>query len=281
MQEAIAYIKTSLQKFYTESEISAFTRIIIEYVLKKPYPQAILDNKPITRLQVRSIHTIVTRLRKYKPIQYITEETEFFGLSFFVNENVLIPRPETEELVEHIINENPKTGLKILDIGTGSGAIAITLAKYMKEAEVAAWDISYKALDVAVMNSKINSVDVSFKIVDVLDTYPTDRKFDIIVSNPPYILEKEKADMEKNVLDYEPHLALFVPDDNPLIFYERIADIASEILNPNGKLYFEINQAKGKEVVRMLKEKGFSDISIVKDISGNDRITKASFNLQR
>lgn len=281
MQEAIAYIKTSLQKFYTESEISAFTRIIIEYVLKKPYPQAILDNKPITRLQVRSIHTIVTRLRKYEPIQYITEETEFFGLSFFVNENVLIPRPETEELVEHIINENPKTGLKILDIGTGSGAIAIALAKYMKEAEVAAWDISYKALDVAVMNSKINSVDVSFKIVDVLDTYPTDRKFDIIVSNPPYILEKEKADMEKNVLDYEPHLALFVPDNNPLIFYERIADIASEILNPNGKLYFEINQAKGKEVVRMLKEKGFSDISIVKDISGNDRITKASFNLQR
>lgn len=233
-----------------------------------------LDNIEITPDQQQEIDAIIDRLKKHEPIQYILEETEFFGLPFTVNKNVLIPRPETEELVELIISENKKPGLHILDIGTGSGAIAIALAKQMDKANVSAWDISYKALDVAVLNSKINSVDISFKIVDVLGDYPIDKKFDIIVSNPPYIMEKEKVSMEQNVLDYEPHSALFVPDNNALLFYNRIADISSNLLNPGGKLYFEINRAKGQETVTILKEKGFTQIALFKDLSKNDRMVR-------
>lgn len=162
-----------------------------------------------------------------------------------------------------------------MDIGTGSGAIAIALAKHMKNADVSAWDISAKALDVATQNSKINSASVSFKRVDVLSDCPSEKKFDIIVSNPPYVLENEIESMEQNVLDYEPHLALFVPDNDPLLFYNRIANIASNLLNPNGKLYFEINQAKGKEVVSMLKGKGFTDIALFQDLSNKDRMVRA------
>ena len=210
-------------------------------------------------------------------ILIILEETEFFGLPFFGNKNVLIPRPETEELVELILSENSGRSIQILDIGTGSGAIAIALAKHMKDAKITAWDISFKALDVAVSNSKANSTDISFKRVDVLGNYPTDQKFDIIVSNPPYVLESEKEDMNKNVLDYEPHSALFVPDNSPLLFYERITDIAKQLLNPNGKLYFEINQAKGPETKSMIEEKGLKNVSIIKDISENNRIIRANY----
>lgn len=275
MQEVITYIKDSLHTHYPESEISGFVRIVIEYITKKPYHQAILFNEKPTDEQLKILSEIIDRLNTYEPIQYILEETEFFGLPFYVNKNVLIPRPETEELVELIINENTEAGLRILDIGTGSGAIAIALAKHMKEADVTAWDISFKALDVAVLNSKKNSVNISFKRTNILSDYPNDKQFDIIVSNPPYIMESEKQEMEQNVLDYEPHQALFVPDNNPLLFYDRIADIALELLNPKGKLYFEINQAKGKDVVNMLKEKGFTNIALFQDLSKKDRMVRA------
>lgn len=274
MQEAITHINDSLHAHYPESEISGFTRIIIEHITKKPYHQAILFNEKPTDEQLKILSEIIDRLKTYEPIQYILEETEFFGLPFYVNKNVLIPRPETEELVELIINENTQSGLKILDIGTGSGAIAIALAKHMKEADVTAWDISFKALDVAVLNSKKNSVNISFKRTDVLSDYPDDKQFDIIVSNPPYIMESEKQEMEQNVIDYEPHQALFVPDNNPLLFYNRIADIALELLNPKGKLCFEINQAKGNDVVNMLKEKGFTNIALFQDLSKKDRMVR-------
>ena len=275
MQETITYIKTLLHKYYPESEISGFIRIIIEYVTGKPYAQAVLENKELSRLQARNINNIVKRLRAYEPIQHITGETEFFGLPFIVNKHVLIPRPETEELVELILNENKEENLNILDIGTGSGAIAIALAKYKKDAKVSAWDISKDALLIAKGNAERNAVDIDFEQADVLIDYPTDKKYDIIVSNPPYIMESEKKGMDKNVLDYEPHIALFVPDDRALIFYERIADIALNILNPDGKLYFEINQALGKETVIMLKDKGFSNVVLYQDISKNDRMIKA------
>ena len=275
MQEAIVYIKTLLHKYYPENEISGFTRIIIEYITGKQYPQAMLENRKLSKSQARSINNIVKRLRAYEPIQHITGETEFFGLPFIVNKNVLIPRPETEELVELILNQNKKAGLSILDIGTGSGAIAIALAKHLKNAEVSAWDISKEALLVARGNAEKNSVNITYEQVDVLNDYPADKRYDIIVSNPPYILESEKRNMDKNVLDYEPHLALFVPDNKALIFYERIADIALEILNTNGKLYFEINQAMGKETVKMLEGKGFSGVVLHQDISKNDRMIKA------
>lgn len=276
MQKAIAYIKEVLNTYYPESEISGFTRIIIEYITKQPYPQAILSGKELTQKQQDSLAAIVERLKNDEPIQYILEEAEFFGLPFFVNKNVLIPRPETEELVELILKENQDTKLSILDIGTGSGAIAIALAKHMKEANLSAWDFSHKALDIAVLNSKANTVDITFKLVDVLKDYPSDQKYNIIVSNPPYIMEKEKAGMDKNVLDYEPHSALFVPDDRALLFYERIADIAKDILADKGKLYFEINQAKGNDVVQMLKNKSFTEVSLFQDLNKNDRIVSAA-----
>lgn len=275
MSKAISYIKESLIAYYPESEISGFTRIIIEHVTGKSYHQVLLDDKSLTDEQQKKIQTIVKRLKKQEPIQHIIEETEFFGLPFFVNKNVLIPRPETEELVELIINENKATNLNVLDIGTGSGAIAIALARHMTEANISAWDVSSMALDVAVINAKANNVDLSFKLVDVLKEHPQEVKFDIIVSNPPYILEKEKEDMEQNVLAHEPHLALFVPDNQPLLFYERIADIALHLLNPKGKLYFEINRAKGKEIVKILEGKGFIGVALFQDLSGNDRMVRA------
>lgn len=275
MKDIAAYIKDSLNTYYPESEISGFTRIIVEYITGKSYLQASIDNVGLTQEQQSKVISILDRLRAYEPIQYILEETEFFGLPFFVNENVLIPRPETEELVELVLSENTTSELSLLDIGTGSGAIAIALAKHSKKAFVSAWDISVKALDVAVLNAKINTVDVSFKRVDVLSDVPTDNKYNIIVSNPPYVLESEKGAMEQNVLDYEPHNALFVPDSNALLFYNRIADIALKILEPQGKLYFEINRAKGQETVDMLCKKGFVNVSLFKDISGNDRMVRA------
>jgi release factor glutamine methyltransferase len=269
-----------LYAYYPESEIPGFTRIIIEHITKKSYHQALLAETDFLPDQQQQIDSIIERLKKYEPIQYILGETEFFGLPFRVNGNVLIPRPETEELVELILEENDLPAFHVLDIGTGSGAIAVALAKHMKSADVSAWDISHKALDIAALNSKINSVTVSFRQVDVLSGYPQDKKFDIIVSNPPYVLENEKKSMEQNVLDYEPHVALFVPDDDPLLFYERIAGIAKELLNAGGKLYFEINQAKGEEVADMLTEKGFPDVAIFQDLSKKDRMVRALLQKQ-
>ncbi|MFV0536967.1 MAG: peptide chain release factor N(5)-glutamine methyltransferase [Dysgonomonas sp.] len=275
MRKITLHIKESLIAYYPESEISGFTRIIIEHITSKSYHQTLLSEEEPTLDQQQKIESIIQRLKEHEPIQYILGETEFFGLPFRVNRDVLIPRPETEELVELILKENDRIGLSILDIGTGSGAIAVALTKHMENSNVSAWDISSKALDVAVMNAKTNSTAVSFKEVDALSEYPLDKKFDIIVSNPPYVLENEKASIEQNVLDYEPHQALFVPNNDPLLFYKRIADIALNLLNPQGKLYFEINQAKGKEVVDMLKDRGFSNIALFQDLSKKDRMVRS------
>lgn len=276
MQESIKHIKKQLSTYYPENEISGFVRIIVEHITSFPYPNALLNNVPFTEEQNREIDKIIGRLQQHEPIQYILGETEFFGMPFFVDENVLIPRPETEELIELIIDENPHHQLSILDIGTGSGCIAIALAKQMNNANVAAWDISEGALNIAQQNATRNEVKVTFAHVDVLSEYPTDNKFDIIVSNPPYILDREKKTMDSNVLKYEPHTALFVPDENGLLFYKRIADIAIDLLKPSGKLYFEINQAKGKETTAMLESKRFENIKLLQDISGNDRIVRCN-----
>ena len=275
MQKTISYIKEYLKTCYPENEISVFIRIIIEHITKRSYPQAVISGTKLTEEQTILLHSILDRLKTFEPIQYIIGETEFFGLPFHVTKDVLIPRPETEELVELILNENKKSGLKVLDIGTGSGAIAIALAKHLEKADIEAWDISEEALKIATLNAKSNAVDITFRNVDVLKNYPTDTKFDIIVSNPPYILEKEKSEMDQNVLDYEPHTALFVPDSNGLLFYDRIADIALDLLEPNGKLYFEINQAKGKSTVELVKSKGFINVSLFQDLNKNDRMVRA------
>lgn len=275
MQQLTTYIQESLKELYPENEISGFSRIIIEHITHKPYRIIMLDKYEFSDQERDMATLIIERLKKYEPIQYILEETEFFGLPFSVNRHTLIPRPETEELVELIINENTKNDLSILDIGTGSGCIAIALAKHLKGSSIHAWDISAEAIDIARLNSKKNGVDIQFRNIDILSDYPTDSKFDIIVSNPPYVLESEKANMDSNVLNYEPHTALFVPDNKALLFYERIADVANNLLKSGGKLYFEINQAKGKETIEMLNQKGYLNTVLYKDMSGLDRMVKA------
>ncbi len=215
------------------------------------------------------------KLKKHQPIQYLLGATEFYGLTFEVNPNVLIPRPETEELVDWIIAENQyKPQLTILDIGTGSGCIAISLAKHLKAA-VTAFDISDQALITAQTNADKNQTFVHFVEFDILNDLWEGDSFDCIVSNPPYVKESEKTQMKANVLENEPTLALFVPDENALVFYEKIADFARENLNPNGQLFFEINQYLGAEVIAMLKEKGFKEIQLKKDIYENDRMVSA------
>lgn len=277
MYKTLSNIRQSLKSYYPESEISSIIRLINQHITGSSLPLALLDkNTKITEAQTREIAKIVDRLRTFEPIQYILESTEFYNLNFYLNNNVLIPRQETEELVDLIITNNQSsTSVSILDIGTGSGCIAIALKKNMPNIEIEAWDISFEALEVAKKNSKINHTHINFKQVDVLSDYPTSTIYNIIVSNPPYILEKEMVDMERNVLDFEPHNALFVPDNNPLLFYNRIADISKELLSDKGKLYFEINRAQGTDLVEMLNKKGFSNIRLIKDISKNDRMIEA------
>lgn len=274
MKETIDNIRQSLNAYYPESEISGFLRIIIEHITEKSYATAIMEQKQLSPTQVEDIQHIIDRLKQNEPIQHIIEETGFYGIPLFVSKDTLIPRPETEELVELIINDNNKKSPSILDIGTGSGCIAIALSSRLRTSNISAWDFSQEALSIASKNALRNNVNIDFRKVNVLDPYPTDRQFDVIVSNPPYILDSEKKYMDKNVLDYEPHSALFVPDDKALLFYERIADIAKELLNDKGKLYFEINQAKGKETIAMLDGKGYRNTILFKDISGKDRMIR-------
>lgn len=281
MQDIFQHIRKSLSEFYPESEISGLTRLLIENVTKSSIPALLSDkSKKITGEELLKIDKIIERLQKFEPIQYILGETEFYGLPYVVNQNVLIPRPETEELVELILNENKSDSLSILDIGTGSGCIAISLKKHLPNSIVEGWDISTGALKVAMLNSKKNLTDVIFNQVDILSDYPDKMTFDVIVSNPPYVLDSEKSDMHTNVLGYEPHTALFVPDNDPLLFYNRIADVATQLLTNGGKLYFEINRMKGQEISQMLESKNFSNIQLIKDISGNDRIVKAEYYKQ-
>jgi len=229
--------------------------------------------------QYHEVESFIEKLKKFTPIQYILGETEFFGLRFLVNNSVLIPRPETEELVDWIRNEHDRNAnLNILDIGTGSGCIAVSLNHEFPNASVDGFDISESALVTARGNAILNQVEVNFRQVNILSTPRFDQKWDIIVSNPPYIPEQEKSGIQPNVLDNEPHLALFVPDNDPLLFYRHIADFALQHLQPGGKLYFEIHLDAGKSCVDLLNRLEFKDVKLRKDISGNDRMVKAVFS---
>ena len=224
------------------------------------------------------LENILTRLCQYEPIQYIQGKTRFLGRDFHVAPGVLIPRPETEELVGQIIPQAP-VGARILDIGTGSGCIAISLALSVPEAQVTAWDISSEALRIACENARTLHADVRFVACNVLTVQPdADERYDIIVSNPPYVTERERQAMEPNVLEWEPAQALFVPDNDPLRFYRRIAHLGHQLLSPNGRMYFEINQAYGEDTVNMLHESGYTAIQIGKDLSGNDRFVRCQRN---
>ncbi len=217
----------------------------------------------------------ITLLKKNMPIQYIIGETEFLNLKYLLNKNVLIPRPETEELVSWILSGCPKNK-SILDIGTGSGCIAVSLAKFSESCEVSGWDIDQKILDIAINNAKKNKVKVFYEIQDI-KSISSNKNFDIIVSNPPYITLKEKKLIKKNVLLFEPHKSLFVYEKNPLFFYQKIIQFAKKSLNKNGLLFFEINEQMKDDLFKLLNKEGFYDIECKKDFRSKDRLVKAYF----
>ena len=272
----------SLLPFYDEMEAESFFYLILEnrYQLRR-IDLALDADKEFSDAEISNCNFILEKLKTQIPIQYILGTTHFYGSEFIVDENVLIPRPETEELVDWIVKLNTKLSkkkdLKILDIGTGSGCIAISLAKNILNSAVFAVDVSEKALAVAEKNATLNKVTVTFLQKNILETNHLDQKFDIIVSNPPYVRNLEKAEIKPNVLDNEPHLALFVPDNDPLIFYKKIAELAAANLNTNGQLFFEINQYLGKETQDLLESLGLKNIELRKDIYGNDRMIACNF----
>ena len=276
MQQLINLIRRELSGLYTASEIAVLTRLIFGEVYGNQ--QNIVTNDKInhlSHLQTEKLDDILSRLKKGEPYQYVLGETEFYGRMFKVTGDVLIPRPETEELVEWVVSESHDGNL-FLDIGTGSGCIAVTLAKEVAHAQVEAWDISEKALALAAENAVRNEAVVRFSQVDVLRTPTPAGKYDVIVSNPPYVMESEKKEMELNVLNFEPHEALFVPDDRPLLFFEAIASFAREFLRGGGRLYFEINRSMAEPLSAMLRDIGFCGVEVKNDISGNPRMIRAA-----
>lgn len=268
-----------LSPFYDAYEAESFFYLILEDKHKLRQIDLALNHElDFSEADIVIWSAFLDQLKKEVPVQYLLGKTNFYGLDFEVNENVLIPRPETEELVEWIINENSNNSkkLKILDIGTGSGCIAISLAKNLPNAEVCAIDVSKKALETAKRNAVNNKVEVTFMFQDILQLDELKYDFDIIVSNPPYIRNLEKEEIKKNVLDYEPHLALFVEDNDALIFYKKIASLAQKNLSENGQLYFEINQYLGKEMIDLLEKMNFENVELRKDIYDNDRMIKGT-----
>lgn len=272
---------SGLAETYPKTEIQSFFNILVEFRLKLSRIDVALNSDyEINTLDLNFLQKALIDLKKHKPIQYITGETEFYNLPFKVNEHVLIPRPETEELVDWIVAdsklETQHSKLNMLDIGTGSGCIPISLAKNLPNTKVSAIDISLEALKTAEINAQLNNVDIHFIEKDILNTNSLSEVYDVIISNPPYVRELEKDEMQKNVLDNEPHLALFVENNNPLLFYDKIADLAKSHLTKNGHLYLEINQYLGKETADLLNAKGFKNIELRKDIFGSDRMIKAT-----
>ncbi len=273
-----------LSNLYDDQEIESFFYIVLESFHNiKRIDLALNPNMEMNSMQLLRWEIVLAELKKEKPIQYILGETEFYGLPFLVNENTLIPRPETEELVGWILKstnyELQSTKLRILDVGTGSGCIAVSIAKNLPNAQVFAIDVSEKVMLTAKKNAEINNVEINFILTDILkiknfDQLPT--QLDIIVSNPPYVRNLEKSEIKPNVLEYEPHLALFVEDTDALLFYRKIAELAKKNLSEKGNLFFEINQYLGKETIELLERLGFKNIELRKDIYGNDRMILCS-----
>ncbi len=275
MKQTIKDIRDDLSGLYPKEEIDSFIFLIFNYLYGfKKIDLLISSDFDISIADRAKISDWVDRLKKYVPIQHVLGVTEFYGLKYRVTEDVLIPRQETEELVDLIVKRYRNFAVKILDIGSGSGCIPIALKKNLPMADVWSCDISPDALSIARENAELNSVDVSFSLFDILssDDFPA-TGFDVIVSNPPYVTESEKALMHSNVLDYEPHLALFVTDQEPLLFYNNIVKRSKKLLTNDGAIFFEINEAYGLEVKSLLVDNGF-DAEIVKDINGKDRIVQ-------
>lgn len=276
MKATIHYIEQELNSLYPKTEVRAFTRLIIEHICKLDYTQQILlQDKHLSEPQRKEIARIVERLQSFEPLQYILGETEFCGLKIKLTPDVLIPRPETEELVQWISENRMPASPEILDIGTGSGCIALTMKKLFPAAVVHAAEVSEAALEVARENSLINNLGVDFIHADILkwETLMW-KKYDLVVSNPPYVRESEKLLMQPNVLKYEPATALFVSDDDPLIFYRHISDFAYKHLHSGGWLFFEINEQMSDEIAFLLEKKGFNAIETRKDLFGKYRMLR-------
>lgn len=276
MNKIVAYIRSRLQPYYTAEEVSALSRIVCcDLFGQAPTDYYLGKDIALSPKKEQELEDILQRLSRFEPLQYIEGRTLFLGREFWVAPGVLIPRPETEELVELMLKEIPADA-RILDVGTGSGCIAISLAKELPDALVTAWDVSPEALSVARVNARKLQANVRFVECDVLACQVDEvGLYDVIVSNPPYVTEAEKADMEPNVLQWEPSLALFVPDDDPLRFYRRIAVLGRDMLADGGRLYFEINRAYGREMVEMLRTMGYVGVRVEKDLSQNDRFVIA------
>lgn len=277
VQQNINKIRQALSGKYSDRETDAFIRIIYENLLRYSPVDIIMHKDTVLSDFISAkIDRVIEELLNNKPIQYIFGYTYFHGHKFIVTPDTLIPRPETEELVDLIITENKGYDIPVLDIGTGSGCIAISLAIDMKFPVVTATDISPAAIEIAEQNAGNLKTKVKFIVADILKTnIPAKEEYSIIVSNPPYICKREKSSMEPNVLDYEPHSALFVPDDNPLLFYRAIAQYSIGALTKPGKLYFEINNIYAVKICTMLEEYGFTEISVHKDVHNEPRFISA------
>lgn len=278
MKQAIKYIRQQLQNIYPAEEVQA----LIYLLLEKKHNMSKLDicmgkDKIFSTEERKEWEDIVKRLHNEEPVQYILNEADFCGLCFKVTPDTLIPRPETAELVNWIIQDYSHLAPSVLDIGSGSGCIAISISAALPNAKVESWDISAAALDISRFNNEKAGTSVTFNQQDILSNYLPQRELDILVSNPPYITNSEKAEMSNNVLQWEPSTALFVSDKDPLIFYRAIAEYGCQSLKEYGSLYFEINRAYGNETVRLLEDMGYKNIILRKDLSGNDRMIKATF----
>ena len=271
------FFHQQLKEIYIENEIDSLFFIALEYVTSISKIEYILQKEEeISEEKLIELKFILEELTKNKPIQYITKNAYFYGLNFYVNEKVLIPRQETNELVDWVLmSVTHSKPIKILDVGTGSGCIAITLKKNLPLSEVFAIDISNEAIQVAQKNANDNEVEINFLQKNILEINDLKNNFDIIISNPPYVRELEKLEMASNVLDNEPHLALFVPDNNPLLFYEKITEIALKNLTEDGMLFFEINQYLSEETKKMIENKGFKNVTLRKDLQENYRMILA------
>jgi len=282
IRDVFAAFKQNLGLVYDANETEALTLLVVNEIsgLSKAQIKA-FPEKEIILEQAEKLNAILTRLQTGEPVQYILGHTEFYGLPFKVNSSVLIPRPETEELVEWVLTSVGSCQLavsNILDIGTGSGCIAISIKKNLPNTSVSAIDISIGALGVAKQNAELNNTAIEFIQADILHfkSEIENPKFEIIISNPPYVTQYDKTQMHANVTHFEPHSALFVPEDDPLIFYKAIADFALNNLSENGLLFLEINESLGNETVDLLQAKGFTDIELRKDMSGRDRMVKGT-----
>jgi protein-(glutamine-N5) methyltransferase, release factor-specific len=272
-------IKSELSALYDKNEVESFVSLLLDKICGLNTTKRLISDKIyLSDEQNRRIDDALERLKRYEPIQYIIGYTDFYGLTLRTDRRALIPRPETEELVDWILHECSTVG-NALDICTGSGCIAVCLAKYLREAKVSALDISSEAIGLARENALNHQLDIVFYQKDIMATDSLWQKFDLIVANPPYVTLNEKVDMMPNVLNYEPSLALFVDDEDPLIFYRTIARFARKNLVDDGMLFFEINRKFGKETVDLLASIGFVDIVPKKDISGNDRFIKCKTQL--